>query len=153
MSLNEVRIVSASRKISLGAAEIFAVIADPSRQPEWDGNDNLAVAASGQEVRGVGDVFATTLTMGSVRENHVVEFVEDQLIAWKPAEQGKPPVGHLWRWSVEQVDAESSIVTHTYDWTDLHDESRFPRARYTTSDRLLASIDRLAELLEGAKGR
>jgi hypothetical protein len=124
------------------------MIADPSRHPEWDGNDNLAAAAHGQRVRSVGDVFSMTLTMGSVRENHVVEFVEGRLIAWKPAEPGQPPVGHLWRWEVEPIDDECSLVVHTYDWTDLNDESRYRRARATTSERLAASIDRLAALVE-----
>jgi hypothetical protein len=41
-------------------------------------------------------------------------------------------------------------VTHTYDWSALSDDdSRVERARATTSDRLLASIDRLKALAEG----
>ncbi len=95
----------------------------------------------------IGDVFAMTLTGGAVRENHVVEFKENRLIAWKPAEPGQPPVGHLWRWEIEPIDDERSLITHTYDWTDLHDEGRYPRARATTSQRLAASIDRLATLV------
>ena len=39
------RVVSASRRIAAPAAAIFELIADPARQPEWDGNDNLAQAA------------------------------------------------------------------------------------------------------------
>jgi hypothetical protein len=39
-------------------------------------------------------------------------------------------------------------VTHTYDWTELTDEKRIPRARATTADRLRASVDRLATLAE-----
>ena len=40
-------------------------------------------------------------------------------------------------------------VTHTYDWTELTDENRMGRARRTTSERLMRSIDRLAALAEG----
>jgi hypothetical protein len=39
-------------------------------------------------------------------------------------------------------------VTHTYDWAQLTDEKRIPRARATTADKLRASLDRLAELAE-----
>jgi hypothetical protein len=39
-------------------------------------------------------------------------------------------------------------VTHTYDWSQLTDENRLPRARRTTPDRLRASLDRLAEIAE-----
>ena len=148
MSEPESRIVSASREIRAGSDRIFELIADPARQPEWDGNDNLADAAVGQRVHGVGDVFSTTLTRGTVRENHVVEFVEGRLIAWKPAEPGRLPVGHLWRWQIDPMDDECSLVVHTYDWTELDDETRLERARATTSDRLAASLDRLATLAE-----
>lgn len=152
MSSAELRRVSASREVAATPDQIFEMIADPSRQPAWDGNEHLAEATRGQRVRSLGDVFKMTLTMGSIRENHVVEFVEGRLIAWKPAEPGQKPVGHLWRWEVDPIDDEHSNVTHTYDWTNLHDETRFQRARATTSTRLAASINRLAALVEREAG-
>ncbi|MGY1669453.1 SRPBCC family protein [Geodermatophilus sp. SYSU D00710] len=143
------RVVSSTREIAASAERVFELIADPAQQPRWDGNDNLAEAAGGQRVRAVGDVFTTTLTRGNVRENHVVEFEEGRLIAWRPAEPGQAPPGHLWRWELEPMDASRTLVTHTYDWSRLTDEQRLPRARATTPDRLRASIDRLAALAEG----
>ena len=143
------RVVQATREIDAPAGEIFELIADPSRQPSWDGNDNLATAAEGQRVHGVGDVFLMTITLGTVRENHVVEFDEGRLIAWRPSEQGQPQPGHLWRWQLDPVDPNRTRVTHTYDWTRLTDPKRLVRARDTTTDRLMASLDRLAALAEG----
>ncbi len=144
------RVVSASREIAAGPGEIFELIADPAVQPRWDGNDNLAQAAPGQRVRRAGDVFTMTLTMGSVRENHVVEFEEGRRIAWTPAEPGQRPPGHLWRWQLELAGPSATLVTCTYDWTQLTDANRLPRARATTADRLQASLDRLATLAEGS---
>ncbi len=145
----EARIVSADREIAAPAERIFELIADPAQQPRWDGNDNLSEAAAGQRPNAVGDVFVTALTKpGAVRENHVVEFEEGRRIAWRPAEPGRRPPGHLWRWEVEPLGAERARVTHTYDWTRLTDEKRLDRARATTADRLRASLDRLAELAE-----
>ena len=92
------KVVSASREIAAPADDIFELIADPSLQPRWDGNDNLAEARTGQRVRAVGDVFTMMITMGSLRDNHVVEFEEGRLIAWRPSEPGQEPPGHLWRW-------------------------------------------------------
>ena len=89
-----------------------------------------------------------TTTTGNVRENHVVEFEEGRRIAWKPAEPGGEPIGHLWRWELEPIDPSRTRVRHTYDWTQLKDEQRLPRARATTDDRLRASLDRLAALVE-----
>lgn len=141
-------VVRASREIAAPADKIFELIADPSLQPQWDGNDNLSEAASGQRVRAVGDVFTMTLTMGSVRENHVVEFQEGRSIAWRPSESGRKPPGHLWRWELEPLGDSRTLVTHTYDWSQLTDEKRLPRARDTTEDRLQASIAKLAALAE-----
>jgi uncharacterized protein YndB with AHSA1/START domain len=140
------RVVCASREIAASAERIFELIADPAQQPRWDGNDNLASAPGGQRVRTVGEVFTMTLTKGNVRENHVVEFDEGRLIAWRPAEPGQEPPGHLWRWALEPIDSSRTRVTHTYDWTELTDERRLPRARATTADMLRASLDRLGVL-------
>ena len=142
------RVVSARREVAAPAATIFELIADPARQPLWDGNENLAEAAEGQRVRAVGDVFRVRLTMGEVRENHVVEFDEGHLLAWRPAEPGSEPPGHLWRWELEPLEESRTRVTSTYDWTRLTDETRLPRARATTADKLDASIARLAALAE-----
>ena len=142
------RVVTASRDVAAAAEAIFELIADPSLQPGWDGNDNLSEAAAGQRVRGIGDVFVMTLTRGSFRENHVVEFVEGRRIAWKPAEPGQKAPGHLWRWEVEPIASTRTRVTHTYDWTDLTDQRRIPRARATTAEKLRSSLDRLAALAE-----
>lgn len=144
----ERKVVHASRDVAAPADRIFALIADPARQPDWDGNDNLADAPADQRVGRVGDTFTMHLTNGAVRENHVVEFAEGRRIAWRPSEPGGTPPGHLWRWELEPLDATTTRVTHTYDWTGLTDESRFERARWTTSHRLAASIDRLATIAE-----
>ncbi|HTR91008.1 MAG TPA: SRPBCC family protein [Trebonia sp.] len=144
------RVVSASRDIAASPERIFELIADPAQQPRWDGNDNLSAAPEGQRVRQTGDVFTMTLTMGAVRENHVVEFEEGRRIAWRPSEPGKRQPGHLWRWELEPAGDSGTRVTHTYDWTLLTDANRLPRARRTTQDRLMASIDRLAAIVEAA---
>ncbi|MGH8981425.1 MAG: SRPBCC family protein [Acidimicrobiales bacterium] len=145
----EPRVVSASREVAADAARVFELIADPSKQPPWDGNDNLEQAAAGQRVRAVGDVFEMTLHGGAVRENHVVDFEEGRRIAWRPAEPGREPPGHLWAWKLEPIDERRTVVTHTYDWSQLTDPTRVARARATTSEKLRASLDRLAALAEG----
>jgi uncharacterized protein YndB with AHSA1/START domain len=146
-------VVEASRVIAADADLIFEFIADPARQPLWDGNDNLASAPGGQRIRHVGDVFTMTLTLGSVRHNHVVEFSEGRAIAWRPSEPGGEPPGHLWRWELEPRGERLTRVTHTYDWTELTDPARIERARWTTAERLRASLSRLAELVEESTGR
>ena len=57
----EGRVATASRTIAAPHTRIFELIAEPSLQPAWDGNSNLARADRGQRVRAVGDVFTMTL--------------------------------------------------------------------------------------------
>ena len=144
-------VVTASREISAPAEEIFALIADPAEQPRWDGNDNLAGAEAGQRVRAVGDVFVMTNRNGGVRDNHVVAFAEGREIAWRPAPHGEQPAGHQWGWILEPLEDGRTLVTHVYDFSDLpaSQEARLAKARQMTPEKLMASIDRLAELAEG----
>ena len=145
-------VVTASREISAPAEEIFALIADPAEQPRWDGNDNLAGAEAGQRVRAVGDVFVMTNRNGGVRDNHVVAFAEGREIAWRPAPHGEQPAGHQWGWILEPLEDGRTLVTHVYDYSGLpaKQEARLAKARKMTPEKLMASIDRLAELAEGA---
>ncbi|MCI4011758.1 SRPBCC family protein [Brevibacterium sp. ZH18] len=142
------KVVSAEILVEAPPAEIFDLIADPARQPEWDGNDNLGAAAAGQRVTGVGGSFITTLTKGVDRENHVVAFEEGRLISWMPSETGGEPFGQKWTWEIEPAGDRSSLVRQTYDWTQLRDPRRLPRAQSTTTESLLASMDRLKALAE-----
>jgi uncharacterized protein YndB with AHSA1/START domain len=142
----ESRVVAFERVVDAPPERVFALIAEPAAQPRWDGNENIAAAAEGQRVHGVGDVFVMRLTGGQERENHVVEFEEGRRIAWRPSEPGRRPPGHLWRWELEPLERGRTRVRHTYDWSALTDPERFERARSTTAERLQASVDRLAAL-------
>ncbi len=144
------RVVSVSREMTASPAAIFELIADPGQQPRWDANDNLVEAAPGQRVRQVGDVFLMKIHTGDFRENHVVEFAEGRRIAWQPAEVGQPQPCHRWGWELTPLDGGRTRVTHTYDWTRLEPGPRVVRARATTPDKLQASLDRLATLVERA---
>lgn len=143
------RVVSAVREVAAWPGHVFELIADPAQQPRWDGNRNLAEAPEGQRIRGVGDVFTMTLSGGSVRENHVVDFAEGRRLAWTPAEPGRQPPGHCWRWELEPLGEFRTRVRHTYDWSKLTDVARFEHARSMPSERLHASLARLAALAEG----
>lgn len=143
------KVVSVELGIDAPAATVFELIADPTRQPEWDGSDNLGSAVAGQRVVEVGGSFITTLTKGVDRENHIVDFVEGSLIAWKPSEVGGEPFGQKWVWELEPTGEGSCLVRHTYDWTELRDPQRLPRAQSTTAASLLASLKRLKALAEG----
>lgn len=146
--MTENRIVSAEKNIRAAASDIFKILADPAQHARIDGNGNVDHADQGQRITNSGQVFEARLTNGESRENRVVEFEEGRVIAWKPAVPGSEPRGHLFRWELEPVDDNATLVRHTYDWTELTDETRFERARSYTSAALASSIDGLAALAE-----
>lgn len=145
------QVVTASRIIAAPAAEIFELIADPARQPEWDGNDNLDVAIESARIRHEGESFSMRTNKGKTKDNLIVAFDEGRTIAWMTADRGHEPPGHIWRWDLEPVGDGTTRATHTYDWTRVTDETRWPRHRQTRTEHLLASIDRLAALAEGQR--
>ena len=147
---SEQRILSASREIDVPLETIFDLIADPKKQPLWDGNNNIASSKS-PRVRHVGDEFTTRLTENfndELRINHVSEFEEGRVIAWKPAREGAEPAGHIWRWELERISGGATKVTHTYDWSALTEDHapQIKRARGTTVEMLEASLDRLENI-------
>src|ERR1700728_1930820 len=58
-------VVSASREIAASAERIFELIADPSQQPLWDGNDNLVKAEPGQRIRGSPRAAGSCVALGA----------------------------------------------------------------------------------------
>ena len=78
-------------RVHAPAATIFELIADPARQPQWDGNDNLDVATTSAQVRAVGDVFGMRTTKGKSKENRIVAFEEGRTVAWLTADAGHEP--------------------------------------------------------------
>lgn len=151
-TMNDVKITSAERVVNADPATVFELIADPAQHPRWDGNDNLAEAVQVARVTGTGQKFVIRTTSDALRENTVTEFEEGRRIAWLPADVDAEPFGQLWRWEVEPgSEPGTSLVRHTYDWTGLPADAapmRIERARNTTSEWLMKSIDRLAALAE-----
>lgn len=148
--MSQSQVITASREIDAPATTVFELIADPAQHASWDGNDNVVELVRGSRVRAVGEIFAMRTTKGNVRDNLVVAFEEGRIIAWRPGDDGGAPAGHEWRWEVEPLGAERCRATHTYDWRELTDERRRPRAESTTERNLRASLDRLADRAQGA---
>src|SRR5262245_2618242 len=90
--------VAVSRRIEVPAAEIFAVLATPSRHLALDGSGMLRGTRTDGQVSGVGDVFVMKMYFSRLgdyeMDNHVVDYERDRRIGWEPvAGRGHPDAG------------------------------------------------------------
>jgi len=127
MASEERERVSVSRRIAAPAAELFSVLADPSRHVELDGSGMLRGAASSTVIQGVGDVFVMRMYYAEHGDyemnNHVVDYKRDRRIGWEPEaglghpDAGSPEArwGHRWSFELAPDGTDATIVTEIYD--------------------------------------
>jgi uncharacterized protein YndB with AHSA1/START domain len=150
--------LQASKVIDAPVAEIFAVLSDPNRHPEFDGADMLrGVEGDTPPIGGIGQAFVMNMhqpDLGDYRMiNAVTAFVEDSRIGWAPkmdssceaAEKlGDMDVsGHTYTYDLQEVEGGTK-VTQTYEWTGVKDpkfEELFPRVSQEQLEGTLDEID------------
>jgi uncharacterized protein YndB with AHSA1/START domain len=122
MGNDECKPVSVSRRIDAPAADIFEVLADPNRHPEFDGSEMLRPGSSNKVIVGIGDVFVTKMyfeAMGDYEmHNRIVVFEADRCIAWEPGNPELARNGSRWRFDLTPDGSNSTLVTETYDCMD-----------------------------------
>jgi hypothetical protein len=114
------------RTIAAEPAEIFAVLADPKGHVAIDSSGMLQ-SASGESVTAVGDTFVVHMDRESLNDYPmglydvivtITEFSADREIAWTVIGQIKPPLGHVYGYTLEPVEG-GTLVTSYYDWTNI----------------------------------
>lgn len=93
------------------AADVFDLLADPRRHPQFDGSGTVQSMVSGPERLSLGARFGMSMRIKVPYRisNEVVEFEEDRRIAWRHFFQ------HRWRYELEPVDDTTTVVTETFD--------------------------------------
>jgi uncharacterized protein YndB with AHSA1/START domain len=128
MGNDECKPVLVSRRIEAPAADIFKLLADPERHPEFDGSEMLRPGASNKVIVGVGDVFVTKMYFAAMGDyemhNRIVVFEQDRCIAWEPGHPELARNGSRWRFDLAPDGPNATVVTETYDCTDSPEEVR-----------------------------
>ena len=97
------------------AADIFALVADPHRHRELDGSGTIrATPVVGPDRLSQGATFSVGMKQFGVPykiTSTVTAFDEDHLLEWQH------PLGHRWRWELAAIDAGSTEVTETFDYS------------------------------------
>ena len=132
--------------INAPAAEIFELVADPRNHALFDGSGTLRGNVRGPERLELGSKFGMDMHLfANYRiKNTVVEFEEGRRIAWCH------PGHHRWRYELEVVDPNTTIVVETFDGST----ARIPAAlklmnAYDNNQKaILKTLVRLKEVAE-----
>ena len=139
MTDGESQPVAVTRRIGAPAHDIFQVLADPARHPEFDGSGSLRGAGSAAVISGVGDVFVMKMYFSHLGDyemnNHVVEYELDRRLGWEPeAGHGHPNAapegaessrwGQRWSYQLTPDGPDATVVTEIYDCSRAPEEER-----------------------------
>ncbi|OBB79865.1 ATPase [Mycobacterium colombiense] len=123
MSATEQYVVT--RTIAATAAEVFSVLADPSRHRNTEPTDWVRDAVDTAPITGAGQMFAMNMYLTQaggdyVTYNLVNVFERDRAIGWLPGildDSGNhTPGGWFWRYDLAPNGGRTD-VTLTYDWS------------------------------------
>lgn len=140
------RRISANTTVKAPAERIFALLTDPAKHPLLDGSGTVVAARGANPERlELGSKFGMDMRIGVPYRitNRVVEFEQDRLIAWRHAG------GHRWRWELTPVDAETTEVTETFDWSTAPAGFLYPALGFIERNRkgIAATLARLGDVV------
>jgi hypothetical protein len=160
MTDDEDQPIAVSRRICAPAHDIFQVLADPVRHPDFDGSDMLRGPTSAAVISGVGDVFVMKMYFSRLGDyemnNHVVEYEQDRRIGWEPAGgRGYPSAspdnpksaqtGQRWSYQLVPDGLDATVVTEIYDCSRVPEKAR---AGMDNGRMWIASMTRTLERLD-----
>jgi hypothetical protein len=123
--------IEVQRRIPAPPAAVFEVLCDPQGHVDID-SSGMLMAATGEPVRGVGDSFVVHMDREALNDYPLGEydvtvtittFEPGREIAWKVLGRIRPQIGHVYGYRLEP-DADGTVVTSYYDWSDIHPDWR-----------------------------
>jgi hypothetical protein len=139
-----------TRTIAATPAEIFAVLADPSRHQNTEPTDWVRDAVDTAPITRTGQIFAMNMYLTQaggdyVTHNLVNVFDEDRAIGWTPGQLddagNHDAGGWFWRYDLAP-NGDRTDVTLTYDWsgTPQSFRDRVGQMPFFPEDYLAASL-------------
>jgi hypothetical protein len=116
--------LAVQRTISATPEEIFKVLSDPHGHVAID-SSGMLMDASGDRVSAVGDNFVVHMDREALNDYPlgrydvtvtITRFAKDSRIEWTVLGQIRPPIGHVYGYTLEPIDG-GTLVTSYYDWS------------------------------------
>ncbi|MEL7208760.1 MAG: SRPBCC family protein [Actinomycetota bacterium] len=145
--MSDERIVSATRVIAAEPSAIFDVLADPARHHVFDGSGTVVGGRDDNPERlSLGARFGMDMriVVPYRMSNEVVEFVENEVIAWRHFGH------HVWRYQLVPVEGGTE-VTESFNWGVARFPPFYEWVGYPTKHEanMAESLARLDEHLTG----
>lgn len=143
--------ITVQRTIDAPAKDIFEVLTNPERHADLDGSSFVRSDEKTDRIQAVGDVFTMNMAgdhMGGEyqTDNHVTAFDPNTMVGWKTAPAGTEPPGWEWLWELKSQGSDSTLVTHTYDWSGVTDQKFLEKVGFplVKQEQLEDTLGRLA---------
>lgn len=155
MTTNDKRI-QVSRTINASSKDLFDLLTLPARHREFDGSGMVRSDERTQRISKVGDVFAMNMhneERGDYRMlNHVTAYAENERVGWQPIPEGQEgdPAGWQWVYELRSVDAGTTEVTLTYDWSKVDDPKLVSIFPAVDESQMEESLNLLASAVSGS---
>lgn len=114
------------RTIAADPATIFRLLCDPQGHVAID-SSGMLMDATGEPVSAVGESFVVHMDREALNDYPmgrydvtvtITRFVPDREIAWTIVGQIRPPIGHVYGYTLAPVDG-GTLVTSYYDWSSI----------------------------------
>ncbi|MGO9875141.1 MAG: SRPBCC family protein [Acidimicrobiia bacterium] len=114
------------RTIAADPATIFRLLCDPKGHVTID-SSGMLMDSTGEPVAAVGDSFVVHMDRESLNDFpmgrydvtvNITTLVPDREIAWTIVGTIRPPIGHIYGYTLEPVD-NGTLVTSYYDWSSI----------------------------------
>jgi Polyketide cyclase / dehydrase and lipid transport len=114
------------RTVEAAPAAIFRVLSDPQGHVAID-SSGMLMDATGEPVSAVGDSFVVHMDREALNDFPmgrydvtvtITTLVPDREIAWTIVGQIRPPIGHVYGYTLAPVDG-GTLVTSYYDWSSI----------------------------------
>jgi hypothetical protein len=105
-----------SAEVQASAAEIFEMVANPRRHGELDGSGTVLNTVAGPQRLSQDARFSVKMKQYGMPyqiTSQVTEFADGRVLEWRH------PLGHRWRWDLTPLSEHSTLVTETFDYSEL----------------------------------
>lgn len=151
MSNDTFEVVSVSREIPAAPADIFNLLSNPERHQEFDGSGTVRSTDHGERLKKVGDTFRMNMTNAAgddyQTQNEVYAFAENKMIGWINQRNVTKDVevGSKWLYELEPQGSDATVVTLSYDPTELKSDGAKAASKNFTAESLEKSLAALAD--------